>query len=396
MTLDVLVNVIDPLIESPADKTGSATYDELDRLTSGTDPSQAGESFGCDPAGNRLSDATISGWSYNDSNELNAYAGITLSYDDNGSRTGKLENGETTTYLYNLKNRLAEIMDHTDTTVASYYHDPFGRRLWKDVGGVRTHFSYAEEGLEAELDNSGQVIQSYGYTPQSGYGTDLLYSRAAGLYVYSQNDHLGTPQQFISKTGQKRWQGRPQAFGETTEEIALTANPIRFPGQYYDAESGLHYNYYRDYDPGVGRYVESDPIGLGGGVNAYAYALYNPLKYIDPVGLLGLYGGATLDIVGGYGFSLNGGGYYGTGGGGTFSGASANVGFEVGLDFEAGFFTGCAPPQTREDVWGFDIDAGVWGVQFNATSWSNISLGLTIGPGTPGITVNPGGPNVSF
>ena len=61
---------------------------------------------------------------------------------------------------------------------------------------------------------------------------------------------------------------------------------LRFPGQVFDGQAGLHQNGRRDFDPAVGRYVESDPLGLGGGVNTYAYALQSPLRYFDPNGLL--------------------------------------------------------------------------------------------------------------
>lgn len=61
---------------------------------------------------------------------------------------------------------------------------------------------------------------------------------------------------------------------------------MRLPGQYFDTETGLHYNYYRDYEPGTGRYIESDPIGLGGGINTYAYTNSNPLDSIDSRGTI--------------------------------------------------------------------------------------------------------------
>ena len=89
-----------------------------------------------------------------------------------------------------------------------------------------------------------------------------------------------------------RWDSSP--FGDTVPDenpqaIGTFVFNLRFPGQYYDAESGLHYNYMRDYDPATGRYVESDPIGLKGGINTYTYVLGNPLGNVDPTGLLCTY-----------------------------------------------------------------------------------------------------------
>lgn len=108
-----------------------------------------------------------------------------------------------------------------------------------------------------------------------------------------ETDHLGTPRMAKGQYGNKTWRSaiEDNAFGKKPAEVigdgdspGLELN-LRFPGQYFDQETGLHYNYFRDYDPGVGRYVESDPIGLSGGHNLYSYALANPITLIDPLGL---------------------------------------------------------------------------------------------------------------
>jgi RHS repeat-associated protein len=83
------------------------------------------------------------------------------------------------------------------------------------------------------------------------------------------------------------WDGVFDPFGEEVAVIGLAAMPVRFPGQYADEETGFSYNYFRDYAPTLGRYIESDPIGIYGGVNTYAYVNGNPLDTVDPVGLDG-------------------------------------------------------------------------------------------------------------
>ena len=107
------------------------------------------------------------------------------------------------------------------------------------------------------------------------------------------NDHLGTPQVMTDARQRVVWKADYLPFGEAVVDedpdgdgVAVEM-PLRFPGQYIDKETGLHYNYYRDYDPSLGRYIQSDPIGLDGGLNTYSYVYNNPLIYIDPEGLAG-------------------------------------------------------------------------------------------------------------
>ncbi|TDV40612.1 RHS repeat-associated protein, partial [Pseudomonas helmanticensis] len=108
--------------------------------------------------------------------------------------------------------------------------------------------------------------------------------------AWYQCDHLGTPQELTDSQGNMAWTSQYKAWGQVTEQRSEWArqhgvvNPIRFQGQYHDHETGLHYNRYRYYDPGVGRFISQDPIRYEGGLNLYRYAP-NPMEWIDPLGL---------------------------------------------------------------------------------------------------------------
>lgn len=142
-----------------------------------------------------------------------------------------------------------------------------------------------------EYEQSGQLIQSYGYKPDSLFTTDPVFTHRPDFteakgYAYYINNHLSTPQKLITNTGRKVWEASADAFGKTIITNDDFRNPLRFPGQYEDNESTLYYNWFRFYDYQIGRYITSDPIGLNGGVNEFLYAYANSTVFFDYLGLL--------------------------------------------------------------------------------------------------------------
>ena len=135
---------------------------------------------------------------------------------------------------------------------------------------------------------------AYGWKPDSDWGTSPLWqanlsegqSLKNASYHYLISDHLGTPQLAINSAGEQSWKINSDEFdnSELDANNQITMN-LRFPGQYYDAETGLSYNYFRDYDAKTGRYIQSDPIGLAGGINIFVYSEENPVKIYDNYGL---------------------------------------------------------------------------------------------------------------
>jgi len=132
------------------------------------------------------------------------------------------------------------------------------------------------------IELNADIHRTDTYSNNTFQATDTIFIHA---------DHLNTPRLATSQSQTKVWEWNSDVFGvglaneDPDNDTNLTKINLRFPGQYFDGESGLHYNYFRDYDPSLGRYIQSDPIGLNGGINTYAYMLSNPLKYVDPDGL---------------------------------------------------------------------------------------------------------------
>ena len=134
--------------------------------------------------------------------------------------------------------------------------------------------------LITESSAIGSILREYIY-----FDDEPLALVESGSAYYFANDHLGSSQALFDQNGETVWQASYDPFGAATISPDSTlVNHLRLPGQYFDSETGLHYNWHRYYEPGLGRYLTPDPIGLDGGINLYAYVGGNPVNYVDPFG----------------------------------------------------------------------------------------------------------------
>jgi RHS repeat-associated protein len=214
---------------------------------------------------------------------------IDYGYDANGNITTE----NTWTYIYDLSNQLIRVLNNTNQ-VAEYTYNGAGQRIKKVTQTETRIFHYDLRGhLIAETNQSGQMLAEYVYL-----GDQLLAVIKPGeLAYYFHNDHLGTPQVLTNDSQAISWKAVYTPFGEAVPSIATVENPFRFPGQYYDQETGLHYNYFRYYNPQTGRYITPDPIGLEGGINLFSYVEGNPLKFIDPYGKQTIAGEIAIGVL---------------------------------------------------------------------------------------------------
>jgi len=264
-------------------------YDPLDRLISvrGAMP----ESFAHDPAGNLLgqNDLPVANLANVKGNRLLMQGDRHYDYDAYGNLIRERRGtGQklVTEYNYDCQHRLIGVSLPGGST-ATYKYDAFGRRIEKTIDGHTTEFLWQGERLIAE--SAENRYRSYIYEPGSFRPLAMLDGegplKAAPFYY--QLDHLGTPQELTDYSGEIMWSARYRAYGNLAAlDVSEIDNPLRFQGQYFDAETGLHYNRHRYYNPGTGRFLTPDPIKLVGGLNSYQYVT-NPTGWVDPLGLNG-------------------------------------------------------------------------------------------------------------
>ncbi|WPH23682.1 RHS repeat domain-containing protein [Variovorax paradoxus] len=272
-------------------------------------------------------------------NLLKDYAGTHCTWDERGNLIERTWNGEKTVFTWDGFNRMRSASTYGKTTSFSY--DALGRRIAKRSEHDVTLFGWDGDTLAFESTQSteGQQEQqawrgdSVHYIHEPGSFVPLMQIRQAQAVALSQTtdvkaliaanggrydieqdplwngeqfktpqafakeeiafyqcDHLGTPQELTDHEGRIAWSASYKAWGEAKQAISEAGrkagfrNPIRFQGQYWDAETGLHYNRHRYYDPHSGRFISSDPIKLAGGANLHRFAP-NPITWVDPGGL---------------------------------------------------------------------------------------------------------------
>lgn len=280
------------------------SYDELGRLTNVT--ASTNWSYTYDANGNRKASSAGSvarGYTVAaTSNRLDALTNParSMAYNPDGTTLSDTQSGSGANYTatYSLEGRLASMAQGSAAGV-EFGYDAMGRRVWRSQWAgsptnPRTITLYAydlENHLIGEYKGDGSPIYEYIWLGDIPVVAINLGGNEFAAYAIH-TDHLNTPRMLLEPGGALRWRWLGEPFGASpAEEQPTAARPalkfnLRFPGQQYEAFGGRFYNHFRDYDPTTGRYVQSDPIGLDGGINTYAYVGSNPLSYIDPLGLL--------------------------------------------------------------------------------------------------------------
>jgi len=285
----------------------SLDYDALGRLTAFKDGPTGTviDGYSYDATGNRLSakvnTATQTYTYQTTSHRLDAVAGTARTYDASGNTTSI--GGTALQLVYGASGRLGQVK-RSGTVVMNYAYNGRGEQVWR-VGTTDIYTLYDESGhWIGDYDNDAAPLQQAIWLDDLPVGV-----LAKNSLRYVQPDHLGTPRAVIDPVRDVAiwtWDLKGEAFGHTPpdqdpdKDGTAFVFDMRFPGQRYDVVTGFNQNYFRDYDASIGRYGQSDPIGLGGGAGTYAYANGNPIELVDPLGLQDSAPAVTRTETGGY------------------------------------------------------------------------------------------------
>ena len=273
-------------------------YDKLGRLLARKNSANVvQESYTYDKTSNRLTSVlgtTTTTYTYpTTSHRLTQVGTVARTYEANGNLS--TVGGTAKSYTYNNANRMS-VAKANNVVQGTYTYNGFGEQVQRQTT-VTTRFLYDEAGqLVGQYNATGVPVQQYVW--MEGIPIAVLTGTGTTQVTrYVQTDQLGTPRAVIDPTQNRavwRWDESGEGFGTGLPNTNPDGDAnqfvfdLRYPGQRYDQASGLYYNYHRDYDPSTGRYTQSDPIGLLGGLNTYAYVGGNPMSKIDPSGLEGL------------------------------------------------------------------------------------------------------------
>jgi RHS repeat-associated protein len=266
--------------------TQAYTYDALGRLVGASFGNGAGETYALDATGNRKSHG-IGGVQRTlqvavSSNRINSVTASgynrTFSYDAFGNRTGDVGSNGTLTWTYDPFNRMETATRNSATT--SYLVNALGQRTYKaGAGGIVRSTWSPSGGLLAE-SRSGKPSTDYVWA-----AGEVVAIVRSGAVHYLHNDHLGRPEVATNAAKAVVWRANNGPFDRTVSLDSIGGLGLGLPGQVFDAETGTWNNGFRDYDPSLGGYLQSDPAGLAGGMNSYTYVGGNPIVLVDPFGL---------------------------------------------------------------------------------------------------------------
>lgn len=292
-TLDGAVYTVDNagnrLTRTPQPSGTAATYgyDNIYELQSVTQTGSTTESYTYDPVGNRLSNLSGSGWSYNTSNELNSRPSYSYTYDANGNTATKTDSTGTTTYAWDYDNRLTSVTLPGSGGTVSYRYDPFGRRIYKSSSSGTSVYAYDNLNLVEEANSGGVAVARYTLTQNVDEPLAMLRGGATSYY---EQDGLNSVTSLTDTTGAPGQTYTYDSFGNVIATTGSLANPFRYTGREFDAETSLYYYRARYYDPVAGRFLSEDEVGNDEGANLYLYVGNSPVIARDPTGFYKLKG----------------------------------------------------------------------------------------------------------